>query len=52
MLPIMPAQLYRAAWYIGFSMGQGVFGENEAAKSDGGDSEAPWDTAETSSHIK
>lgn len=28
-----------------------MFGENEAATSDGGVSEAPWDTAETSVHI-
>lgn len=32
-------------------MGRVVFGENEAATSDGVDSEAPWDTAETSLHI-
>lgn len=55
MLPIIPAQLYRVVWYIEFSMGQDVFGENEAATSDGDDSEAPWDTetetAETSLHI-
>lgn len=32
-------------------MGQDVLEENEAATSDGADSEAPWDTAETSLHI-
>lgn len=51
MLPIISAQLYRAVWYIEFSMGQDVFGENEAATSDSSDSEARWDTAETSLHI-
>lgn len=51
MLPIISCQLYRAMCYIEFSMGQDVFGENEATTSDGADSEAPWDTAETSLHI-
>lgn len=32
-------------------MGQDVLEENEAATSDGADSEALWDTAETSLHI-
>ncbi len=32
-------------------MGRVVFGENEAATSDGADSEASWDAAETSLHI-
>lgn len=51
MHPVLSAQLCHAVWYIEFSMGQGAFGENEAATSDGTDSEAPWDTAETSLHI-
>lgn len=49
MHPIISAQLYCAVCYIEFPMGQDVFGENEATTSD--DSEAPWDTAETSLHI-
>lgn len=51
MLLVISAQLYRAVWYIEFSMEQDVFGENEAATSVAVDSEAPWDTAETSLHI-
>lgn len=39
------------SWYIEFSMEQDVFGENEAATSDAVDSEALWDTTETSLHI-
>lgn len=51
MLPIISIQLHHTVWYIEPSMGQDVFGENEAATSDGGVSEAPGDTAETSLHI-
>lgn len=51
MLPITSTQLQRTVWYTGLSRGRSVFGENEAVTSDGGDSEALWDTAETSLHI-
>lgn len=43
MLPIISIQLHRAVWYIEPSMGQDVFGENEAVTSDGCVSEVPRD---------
>lgn len=49
MLPVLSAQLQRTFWYIEFSVEWDVFGENEAATSV--DSEAVWDTAETSLHV-
>lgn len=39
----------RTFWYIEFPMEWDVFGENEAATSV--ESEAVWDTAETSPHV-